>query len=207
MKEITNAITWREINGNAASVLPDMETEVLIYDGYSDDSICGYLDVGQDGTTPIWLSAITGSPIPDPQFWADVPIPVAIFKVDLPAMGEVVDYDRLINIARSHGKQDILDYLVKHGRPEKQFSSDGCSMWPDSWLGHNIYSACFWHDVRYWCGVPGDDVARLYADAELARDVATLAGADLARAMFVGVGFGGTEDLSTPFRWGYGRRK
>jgi hypothetical protein len=75
----------------------------------------------------------------------------------------------------------------------------------EDWLGKDIYSACFWHDVRYWCGVRVDDVARLCADAELAKDVATLAGADMARAMFVGVGFRGTEDFRTPFRWGYGR--
>jgi hypothetical protein len=124
--------------------------------------------------------------------------------MNLPTIGQEVSVPELLLLAAAYEKIDIVKVL-QDCPPATPFVSDGCSMWPDSWLGKDIYPACFWHDVRYWCGVRGDDVARLCADAELAKDVAAIAGADLARAMFVGVGFGGTEDFRTPFRWGYGR--
>ncbi len=124
--------------------------------------------------------------------------------MNLPTKGQQVPLDELISLSRFYGKIDIEEALTSFV-PKGVFVSDGCSMWPDSWFGDNIFPACFWHDVRYWCGVPGDDIARLIADTELAKDVAILANVDLARLMFTGVGFGGTDKIDTPFRWGYGR--
>lgn len=130
-----------------------------------------------------------------------------LLSLALPELGQPVSLPELLALAKFHGKADILEALSASTPPESTFASDGCSMWPDSWLGHNIYPPCFWHDVRYWCGTPGDEVARLFADAELAKDVAVIADPDLARLMFTGVGFGGTDKIKSPFRWGYGRTK
>jgi len=207
MKKLTNFISWREITGQGGGILPDVEVDVLIYDGHIDDTFKGYLDVGPDGCTPVWISLATGDPLPDPQFWTYVPVPDEPEQVALPKPGQVVENIVLLSLLGSLGRHDIIAYLEKHGFPKTPFVSDGCSFWPDSWRGHDLYRACFGHDAWYWCGMPGDDVARLYADAELAKDVAAVAGADLARTMFAGVSFGGTEDFRTPFCWGYGREK
>ncbi|MGV0961869.1 MAG: hypothetical protein ACOYB1_18745 [Limnohabitans sp.] len=207
MKKIVTPVTWQEINGpGAAQGLPDADQDILIYDGCSDDTYKGYLDTLPDGSAPAWISHATGDPLKDPQFWAQVPFPDVCVKANLPEIGEAVDSAKLIKILHTHGKQDILDYLDKHGWPEGSFISDGCSMWPDSWRGSNLYPACFFHDVRYWCGMPGDVVARVIADAELAKDVVTVTGNSvLARTMFAGVGCCGTDYINTTFRWGYGR--
>lgn len=124
----------------------------------------------------------------------------------LPEIGEEVTLQELTNLAANYSKSDILTSLleIKVGELSK-FSSDGCSMWPDSWFGTNIYDCCFWHDVRYWCGKKGDDAARVLADAHLAIDVAAKGEPNLARMMFTGVGFGGSENIDSPFKWGYGR--
>lgn len=121
-----------------------------------------------------------------------------------PVKGQPFTSEELLSIAIEHKKQDIVNVLSSNP-PKGEFVSDGCSMWPDSWRGKDIFLACFWHDARYWMGIPGDEVARLCADADLAKDVAVSAGPDLARVMFVGVGFGGTDKIRSPFRWGYGR--
>ena len=124
----------------------------------------------------------------------------------LPKKGQQVPLEKLLSLARFHEKWDIVNSLTSLPLPSEIFISDGCSMWPDSWFGKDMYPDCFWHDVRYWCGLPGDEIARLFADAELAKDVAVSTNnPDLARLMFTGVGFGGTDKIDTPFKWGYGR--
>ena len=123
--------------------------------------------------------------------------------MELPNKGKAVTVAKLTELAIFFEKFDVVEMLKT--APDDVFISDGCSMWPDSWFGADLYPCCFWHDVRYWCGNPGDDVGRLFADAELAKDVAREGEPDLARLMFVGVGVGGTEKVGSPFRWGYGR--
>lgn len=128
--------------------------------------------------------------------------------MELPKTGEVVSNGRLVRILEYYGKQDILAYLHQHGFPEKPFASDGCTMWPDEWRGRSIYRACFFHDVRYWCGMRDDEVARVCADADLVKDSALQSGdAVMARAMFFGVSVGGTPQGNFTWSWGYGRER
>jgi len=122
----------------------------------------------------------------------------------LPKPNTPVTVADLLALALEHGKDDIVAVLESNP-PDDVFISDGCSMWPDKWFGSDLYPACFWHDVRYWSGLEGDDLARLKADAELMVDVAASASVNLGVTMFSGVRMGGTEHLNTPFRWGYGR--
>lgn len=95
---------------------------------------------------------------------------------------------------------------IKKDPPSKNFVSDGCSMWLDSWNGTSIYPACVLHDIKYWSGYQNEDVERLIADAELLIDVASLLKSTaMAETMYGGVRLGGSNLFKTPFRWGYGR--
>ena len=85
------------------------------------------------------------------------------------------------------------------------FHSDGCSLFPNGtpnspnlWCG-----CCLAHDLVYWQG--GTALDKEKADADLRHCVAAAAGSDvLAKLMEIGVKTGGTPQLPTPFRWGYG---
>ncbi|KJR97199.1 MAG: hypothetical protein VR65_24940 [Desulfobulbaceae bacterium BRH_c16a] len=73
-KPPTSTVIWRPIQ-TRCDYRPDAESEILIYDGVLDDVVKGYVDVDSDGETLIWIDQTTGDPLPDPQFWADVPFP------------------------------------------------------------------------------------------------------------------------------------
>ena len=81
--------------------------------------------------------------------------------------------------------------------PPHDFSSDGCSLWPNgTWT-----ECCLKHDYIYWCG--GDTSIRVRADRELrdcVNEIIPLVGS----VMYPGVRVGGASILPTSFRWGYG---
>ncbi|KJS02221.1 MAG: hypothetical protein VR65_06130 [Desulfobulbaceae bacterium BRH_c16a] len=69
---IESTITWHEIT-DIPDTIPDAEAQVLVYDGYLDDVVTARLaydseDAGQ------WLD-LNDNPLPDPQFWAEIPFP------------------------------------------------------------------------------------------------------------------------------------
>jgi hypothetical protein len=83
------------------------------------------------------------------------------------------------------------------GAPPHPFTSDGCSVWPDSrWV-----ACCVEHDVAYWCG--GSAQARARADRRLRQCVAARS-AGMAPLMWLGVRAGGAPWMPAPWRWGYG---
>lgn len=86
----------------------------------------------------------------------------------------------------------------------KPFSSDGCSVFPDGSLEQKTLwqQCCITHDFAYWQG--GTYQARRDADLALKDCVMALGKPWTARAMRLGVRFGGTALFPTPFRWGYG---
>ena len=114
--------------------------------------------------------------------------------IKLPEKNKPLEVATVLKLAKEQGKDDIVA-ILESNPPDDVFVSDGCSMWPDSWFGADLYPACFWHDVRYWCGLEGDDLARLKADAELMVDVAGIQSVELGVTMFSGVRIGGTEHL------------
>jgi hypothetical protein len=82
--------------------------------------------------------------------------------------------------------------------PEREFVTDGCSMFPDSdWV-----ECCVSHDIAYWCG--GSASERKAADRELGSCVATTDHPTLGWWMGKGVRVGGVPWAPTPWRWGYG---
>jgi hypothetical protein len=125
--------------------------------------------------------------------------------MQLPKKGEEVPLPQIREICEHFGL-NVLWQKIASDPPPKPFNSDGCSRWFDFWEGVSLYPACFIHDLKYWAGYPGEDVARLIADAELMIDVARLLNATaLAETMFHGVWLGGHEIFKQPFSWGFGR--
>lgn len=87
--------------------------------------------------------------------------------------------------------------------PEKPFSTDQCSLWPQSLGTANWEQCCLRHDIEYWCG--GTHEAREKSDKQLQKCVnEKLPG--MGTAMFIGTKIGGVSFLPTPWRWGYGHR-
>ncbi|RMH20074.1 MAG: DUF1353 domain-containing protein [Gammaproteobacteria bacterium] len=82
--------------------------------------------------------------------------------------------------------------------PERDFVSDGCSLWPDG----DIADCCVRHDYLYWQG--GSPAERKRADQSLRRCVTEKGHPLEAWTMYVGVRLGGHGWLPTPFRWGFG---
>ena len=122
----------------------------------------------------------------------------------LPEKGTEVSLAEIREICEAYNLMDLWK-KIEHDPPSKPFKSDGCSMWVDSCDGIDLYPACFLHDLKYWCGYPGEDAARLIADAELMIDVARAGAPRMAEIMFAGVRVGGHEALHRSFSWGFGR--
>ena len=89
--------------------------------------------------------------------------------------------------------------------PLKDFSSDGCSLFPDQSLITNKdwCDCCFDHDLAYWRG--GTEEERELADLELMECVMEKTGDEtLAELMYQGVRLGGSPYFYNWYRWGYG---
>jgi hypothetical protein len=105
----------------------------------------------------------------------------------------------------------VLGALLYHLIPFKadgelsDFTSDGCSLFPDSSLIHadDWCECCLEHDIAYWRG--GTEAERLAADKALRDCVLQQTGdAQLAEAMYIGVRMGGSPYFKNWYRWGYG---
>ena len=128
---------------------------------------------------------------------------------DLPEIGKEYSWQEILEIARDHGISYVVETLENYPPPEKPFKSDGCSGGcPEEWAGHDIFPLCDKHDMSYWCGLPGDHMARLTADAELMIDIAETTG-DISFAVMVfnAVRLGGGEERKKSYSWGFGRIK
>lgn len=136
---------------------------------------------------------------------AKIKAALAAKPFELPAINTEVSLAQIKAICEHYGLPDLWR-KIERDPPVRPFKSDGCTGWFDEWKGVSLYPAGFLHDLKYWAGYPGEDVARLAADAELMLDVARLLGStEMAETMFHGVRVGGSEKLKTPFAWGFGR--
>lgn len=71
---IISQVLWYEIT-NPVDRMPDDEVEVLVYDGYTDLVMIGFVET-DEGDDYTWIDAATQLPIKNPQWWADMPCPV-----------------------------------------------------------------------------------------------------------------------------------
>lgn len=84
----------------------------------------------------------------------------------------------------------------------RDFTTDGCSLFPDSAGDACWADCCVEHDRAYWRGGTADE--RRHADAALRECVARTGRTTLAGLMHAGVRIGGLPLWPTGFRWGYG---
>lgn len=87
----------------------------------------------------------------------------------------------------------------------RDFTSDGCSLFPDRSLinEEDWCSCCFDHDIAYWKG--GTEEERLAADIALRECILEKTGnAELAELLYTGVRLGGSPYFYNWYRWGYG---
>lgn len=85
------------------------------------------------------------------------------------------------------------------------FSSDGCSQFPDgTFTQENLWcDCCITHDIAYWQG--GNRKQKNQADQALRACVLNKTGSLLlADTMYYGVTLGGSPVFPTWYRWGYG---
>jgi hypothetical protein len=82
--------------------------------------------------------------------------------------------------------------------PPKRFTTDGCSLWPDS----DWQECCVTHDMAYWCG--GTAGQRAEADERLQQCVRENGHPNAGTFMRLGTRLSGWWVLPTPWRWGYG---
>jgi hypothetical protein len=127
---------------------------------------------------------------------------------DVPPKGMVVSLQDIQLLCEAKGLLRVWQRIAAEP-PPKPFVSDGCSLFFNQLANINIYPACFFHDLKYWCGypvsTPDERLERFIADSELMVDVAVL-GVDffIAETMFRGVRSGGGPS-ALPFAWGFGR--
>lgn len=85
--------------------------------------------------------------------------------------------------------------------PPKAFTTDGCSLWPNSILGNDLLDICISHDMQYWKGGSAED--RKVADNEM-RERVNENIPFVGDVMYTGVRIFGHPLLPSPWRWGYG---
>lgn len=126
----------------------------------------------------------------------------------LPKAFTVVNLGDVLSICEAYGLDSLYDKIYSDP-PDVPFQSDGASCFPDKVGDVDIYPAAFFHDLKYWAGRPGEYRERCVADHELAIDVINMCGGEpwLSDLIFSGVRAGGSEKLSTRWRWGFGRLK
>lgn len=84
----------------------------------------------------------------------------------------------------------------------RPFTTDGCSLFPDSAGDACWANCCVEHDRAYWRGGTAEERSR--ADRDLRQCVAQVGEPRLADLMYWGVRLGGMPLLPTWYRWGYG---
>ena len=101
----------------------------------------------------------------------------------------------------------MLSINSAHTEQLDNFSSDGCSQFPDGTLTQQDLwcDCCIAHDVAYWQG--GSRKQKKKADETLRECVLQKTGNSLlANTMYYGVTLGGSPVFPTWYRWSYGWR-
>lgn len=88
----------------------------------------------------------------------------------------------------AHGGPPDLGWKIEPDPSPWPGKSGGCTGWFVDWCGVDLSPAGFLHDLKYWAGYPGEEVARRQADVERMTDAAKLLGSTtMAETMFHGL--------------------
>lgn len=132
--------------------------------------------------------------------------------MQLPKKGQTISLEEVKKLCVYFNSIYLLN-KIENDPPQKPFKSDGCSCWPDIWKDKNgkkvnLYKECLKHDLQYWAGYVGEDIAKFLTDVELMIGVVLKTKRIyLGIIMFLGVTFGGSYKFNTPFKWSFGRYK
>lgn len=105
-------------------------------------------------------------------------------------------------------KQDAVAYAESLNKdvPPNEFSQDGCTLFPNRLLFHDLRTACLEHDKAYWLG--GTKEERKAADIALRETISHTGpiGPVIGYVMYAGVRVFGDTWLTEKFNanWGYG---
>lgn len=92
----------------------------------------------------------------------------------------------------------------------KTFSSDGCSLSPNSFFKAQFVDCCVQHDVAYWLGgtsqqkEKADSDFKMCMQSKLGKNYGSSIQEAVAETYYLGVSIGGVNYMPNAFRWGYG---
>lgn len=107
------------------------------------------------------------------------------------------EYKNINNVrVVANSMTDLLDKL-----PENSFTTDGCSLWLNSFFGNDFTDICVAHDMEYWKGGSKED--RKNSD-RLFRESINEKVFIMGDIMYFAVRVFGHPVVPAPWRWGYG---
>jgi hypothetical protein len=131
------------------------------------------------------------------------------FKKEIFQITFLIIFAGMIFLDRTYSPENLDQYsdYIKEAVGERSvsindFQSDGCSMWPEGFLGVSWEGYCIEHDIKYWLG--GTDEDRQKADEEL-RDNINKVFPGMGDIVYLGVRLGGKSLI--PFSWGWENKK
>lgn len=105
-------------------------------------------------------------------------------------------------------ERDAAAYIIERHKPlpARTFTQDGCTLFLNTILWHDLRPACLQHDIAYWAG--GTQAEKNQADLEFFADIRTTGplGLFLAYPMYWGVSYVGDSWFTrlVGANWGYG---
>lgn len=136
-------------------------------------------------------------------FWFLLTVSVLILMLLIEIYTRPVTTDEMINQAEKYVTTNNLE------KPPLSFTQDGCSLFVDSFFGHDFSDACLNHDIKYWAG--GSKEERKLADIALREDISHTGplGPIIAPIMYAGVRMFGNSFVThaVDANWGYGWNK
>ncbi|MBU1557574.1 hypothetical protein KKC45_01280 [Patescibacteria group bacterium] len=103
------------------------------------------------------------------------------------------DLDSIKNNIAEKNKEEII--------PSKEFKTDGCTLWPDSFFDYQWGELCVEHDISYWKG--GTSEERLISDLRF-KNSANAVMSYSGDIMYVSSRIFGGKYSPFHWRWGYG---
>ncbi|MFC1802098.1 hypothetical protein ACFLY7_01525 [Patescibacteria group bacterium] len=116
---------------------------------------------------------------------------IVIIAIFIDQRFKAVNIDDLVEL--SIEKNEVL--------PPQEFTTDGCTLWPNNFFNIDITDVCINHDMQYWAGGNAED--RKNSDTEMRNGVNEVL-YPMGNVMYLGTVIFGHPLIPAPWRWGYG---